>query len=365
MRKLTKFFLIVLLFCAICVIVFVWFSVEQKQIVSYQLPLQQKWVFETDAEIGTTPVIYNDQVLVRTRYKLYAVNASTGHLTWSYSWPRDQHEDPPIVQDDIVIITHSEGTTALRLTTGELLWEMLDKSTRVDALPVAANENVVIIVDNFILIRDIKTGVLLWKIKNPYARSNAIVVLSNKNLYVVFEDQIRNYDVNTGKLLWNKKTEEWSLRNGLLNDDIFYLERNEEGISAYSLKEQRVLWSRNDLALSGYPITKYKNVLFIGTSGNAPVAIKAQTGETLWEAEGVWNYDNYQTALIFDKIVYIRGLFQNKIYALNMDNGTVIGYIRLGAVDIISTNAAYSLGPVKYDTLMIFPVDNKLLAYGK
>jgi outer membrane protein assembly factor BamB len=182
-------------------------------------------------------------------------------------------------------------------------------------------------------------------------------------LYVVFADQIRNFNFDTGELIWQNDTQQWSLQNGILDDNMLYLERRKDGVAAYNLTKQHLEWERDDLFLTDYPPTKYKDTLFIGSRDSVPVAIEALTGRTLWEAVEL-SEDNYQTPLIFDDTVYIRGLFQKKIYALNPDNGNLIGFIKLGIPDIgFSTNASYSLGPVQAGEIIIFPAGNRLLAY--
>jgi outer membrane protein assembly factor BamB len=304
---------------------------------------------------------------VRTTDTLYAIDGSTGDLIWSYLLPKGWSVAPPIIQNDIVVVTHNNGVTAFNFITGELLWEELGSSRGSLAFPASSNDKFVVIIDNDVIIRDVETGKLLWKIENPYSRSNALVGLNTDAgyLYVAFRDQIRSYDLKTKSQLWNNLTEGWLLKSGLFDRSILYLERKEGGVSAYNLETQEILWRRTDLSLADYPLTQYKGVLFIGTQGSAPVALNALTGEILWISEGVWDYDNYQTPLIIDQTVYIRGLFSKRIYALNKNNGKLIGYVSLGLPDIFSSNSDYSLGPVQSGKLIIFPADNKLLAYGK
>lgn len=369
MRKLKNIFWIFIVIlicqCLVCITATALYFLGQYRVVANQFPLQQKWSFEAGSLITATPIAYEDKILFRTTDELYVLHALTGELAWTYSLPMDKHADPPLVRDGYVVLTHLKGTTALDLETGDVVWEAPSNYTRVDAHPVAASEDKVVIVDETIMIRDIKTGELLREIKNPYARSDAIVKLQDNNLYVVFADQIRNYDFDSGELIWQNDTQQWSLQNGVLDSNTLYLERREDGIAAYNLTEQRLEWERIDLPLTDYPPTKYKDTLYIGTRGADPVGLDVLTGQTLWKAEGMSD-DDYQTPLIFDGMVFIRGLFQKKIYALDMETGEVIGHISLGIPDIgFSTNASYSLGPVQSGDMIVFPAGNKLLAFEK
>ncbi len=365
MRKLIIAVLTILFICLGCLTSYRVFY-GQTQIVEFQFPLHRKWVFEADGQIRSTPVIYNQRVIVRTFDTLYVVDSLTGNLIWSYTLPKDLAPAPPIIQDDIVVVTHDSGITALSLTTGKLLWEFLDRNTRSTAFAAISNQDVVVVVDSFVLIRDIRTGELLWEIKNPYSRAGAIVALDEaSNLIVVFGDQIREYDIITGKLLRNNLTERWSLLSGLYEENILYLERLEGGLVAYDLDKQEILWRREDLSLASYPPTKHQDVLFVGTGSSPPVAINALTGETLWETKELWRHDDYQTPLIIDKTEYIRSLFGSKIYALDVDDGSLIGSIKLGIPGLDFANVDYSLGPVQAGELIVFPTGDQLLAYGR
>ncbi|MCP4366811.1 MAG: PQQ-binding-like beta-propeller repeat protein [Deltaproteobacteria bacterium] len=368
MRKLIiSLFLIILLLCIGGTVGLTLYLSYKDHIADHQFPLNQKWVFEADRQIGSAPVVYKNFVLFRTYDRLYVVNAETGEMEWSYFLSKDNYTDPPLVQDNSVILTHLKGTTALDLSTGEVLWDVFDDNTRVDTVPVVSNQDIVVIVDKDILIRDLDTGELLWKVQNPYGRSNAVVGLDNDTLYVVFRDEMHSYNIQTGERLWHKPTEEWSLGpgiSGLFTGGVWFLELKEGGLAAYSVDDKKILWRREDLSLKHYPITQNEDTLFISTRGSVPVALEATTGKTKWEANDLSDYDDYQTPLIFDNKVYIRGLFKKKIYSLDINNGNLFGQISLGIPDLISNNASYSLGPVQYNGLIIFPAGNKLLAYG-
>jgi outer membrane protein assembly factor BamB len=356
--------LAILLLCFGCAALFALWFTNQNQVAVYNLPLQQKWAFEADDLIRSMSKVYDDQIFIRTKQTLYAINVMNGELIWSVSLPKDATPAPPVIQDDVVVITHIEGTRAFKATTGQQLWQASDQ-TKTYAFPAVIDENVVVVLDCDIRGRDIKTGELLWTIPNPFPCTHAYAIINNKKLYSIFKDRIDTYDLESGQLLQSIPTIEWLARTGIFDNGVFYLEQRAGGMAAYDLENRRILWHRDEVPLSKYPKSKAGNLLVLGLEGSFPIAVDASTGETIWLADQLKEDDSYQTPLVMGDIVYIRGLFQKKIYALKRDNGRLIGYIRLGVPDIISTNETFSLGPVHYKDTIIFPAGHRLLAYAE
>lgn len=335
---------------------------QSHEITEHGFSLQQKWCFEANRNIRSTPVEYNGRIVIRTNRNLYVLDATTGHLQWSVFLPKTWHAAPPIVRRDIVVVSHTEGTSAFDVVTGQQLWIVTDNTSRTVTFPSAANDELVVIVGGFIAGRDIRTGELLWRVKRLYPRTGAIAAMDKSYLYIVFPDQIRTYEANTGELVEINNTEGWSLQSWLFQDGVWYLERADGGVSAFSMKEQKMLWHRDDLEPSDYPITKYRNILLIGLWSGQPVALDASTGETLWYASDVIT-DTYQTPMVMGETVYVRNLSKKRLYALDLQNGDVIGYLEIGRPVLISSNADYSLGPIQVGRSIVFAGDHRLCAY--
>ena len=355
---------IFLILCIICLGVASLVYVNQSQVVVYQLPLQQKWDFEAQGQIRTTPIVHYNKVLFVGGGELYNLDASTGRIIWSTSLP-DRIIANPVIHNDTVIVSYVEGARAFDVITGEQLWEQ--KTSAYPYRPVVANDNYIVFRAYSAMVHDIKTGELIWYVGEPDLEPLVrAVALDDNNLYVFLEDQIHLYDIESRQLLWQDSTvEEWSSYQGLLTENMFYLKRNKGGIVAYDPQQRKIIWRRDDLSSSPYPISKQDGILFLDSRGGVPTAISAQTGETIWTANELTKLDDYQTPLVTDDIIYVRGVFMNRVYALNKDTGEMIGYIRQGVPDIISTSAEHSLGPVQYKEMIIFPVGKQLLAFGE
>jgi outer membrane protein assembly factor BamB len=331
---------------------------------AYGFPLTEKWQFVADSEIGGAPVFYEGSIAFRTTQRLYVVDAATGALQWSTDLPHQSDPAPPVVANGIVVVTHPEGITAYDIVSGDKRWQVKESWELTRYSPAAANDEVLVIAELYISVYDIRTGELLWRIINPEWRTSASASVNRRELYVLLWGELQAYDVKTGKLLWHDTNSAWRPSFSVLDDDTLYL-KSEEGLGAFSIQENETLWLREDIDASRYPVTKQGDRLIIGTHFARPVAVNASTGRTVWEATEAAS-DLYQTPLVMDDIVYIRSLFRNRIYALSLQDGSVIGYLQLGPRHIIAVPSyAYSLGPIRADSLIVFPVGKVLYAYGE
>jgi outer membrane protein assembly factor BamB len=303
-------------------------------------------------------------LIFHTASTLYALVANTGQQIWAVPIPAKALSAPAVVQGDKVIVLHQQGTSAFNLTDGKLLWTAEDPSTRTASFIGDANEEAVVIVDYAVLVRDIETGQLLERFDTPFGRNDAVVALEGSTLYVVVREEIRQYDWKTDTLIYSVSVGEWSLQSWLYEQGIFYLERVDGGVSAFDTQSRQILWTRLGMSLSRNHLVKQDNLLLMGTRDSQPIAVNAETGKIIWRAEEVAD-DIYQTPLVMKDKVFIRGVFEQKIYAFDLNTGKLIGYLQFGRRQIISDKANRSLGPVSYKETIIFPVDNRVVVYAE
>jgi outer membrane protein assembly factor BamB len=331
---------------------------------AHEFPLAEKWQFVADGKIGGTPVFYQGSIAFRTSQRLYVVDAATGTLQWSTDLPPQSDPAPPVIANGIVVVTHPEGITAYDIVSGDKRWQIKENWDVARHFPAAAGEDLVVVVGLNVSIHDIHNGKQLWRIAEPGLHSFTVASLSDSKLIVILSGQIQTYDARTGKRLWSDTDKVWRPSYSVLEDNILYLS-TEEGLGAFSIQENETLWLREDIDASRYPVTKQGDTLIIGADFARPVAVNALTGRTVWEATEAAT-DLYQTPLVMDDIVYIRSLFRNRIYALSLQDGSVIGYLQLGTRHIIAVPSyAYSLGPISAESLLVFPVGKVLYAYGE
>ena len=100
-----------------------------------------KWSYNVSGSVYSSPALANGVVYVTGDYYLYALNACTGALLWSYdtAWNGSSQRYPsPAVANGVVYIGSGVSVYALKASTGEKLWAY-DTGYVVASSPVVAD----------------------------------------------------------------------------------------------------------------------------------------------------------------------------------------------------------------------------------
>ncbi len=162
--------------------------------------LQLDWSYRTGGAISSSPVVANGAVYVAsTDGNLYALNATTGALLWSFPGGGS-----PAVANGVAYVS-SGNLYALNANTGALLWTFPGPV----GSPTVANSVVYLGCGFYVCAVNAATGALLWQ----YTNIEGISDLAVGNGYVYFGsedpsnwDQGTFYvlDAGTGALVWSQ-----------------------------------------------------------------------------------------------------------------------------------------------------------------
>lgn len=362
MRKVVVLSITILIVCMLCGLIGIGIIRWQADVVTHwNFPLRSLWEYEVTEDVQAIAVDPNGPILIRTARSISSLDPKNGQLIWSADLPKTFGGGAPVISNNVAVVAHSEGVNAYNLQTGEQLWQVKGNTSRGHQTFVAtANTTSVVVVGGVIAIYDLQTGESLWQVERASPGLGALATIDGNNLYVIFLNQIRNYDITNGKLIWVVETPLWSLRSMLFEDNVLYLENAlQDGIGAFDVKTQKILWHQTGyIKTFSNPITKYGDYLFVPVEGYGPVALDTQTGEIKWRAIDLPN-DTYLTSLVNNNVVYVKSLFHRNFYALDLKNGTVIGYLDLGWSSIFPSARSTSVGPFLLESSVIVFADKK------
>ena len=128
-------------------------------------PLDLAWRFDTELPLGNSPTYDNGVVYVGGfDRKLYALNANTGSLLWSFDGAKAGYDTNPVVADGKVMLGNRDGNFyAVNTSNGTLAWSYATNG------PInfsAAYKNGVVYfasMDNRAYALDTSNGSLVWK----------------------------------------------------------------------------------------------------------------------------------------------------------------------------------------------------------
>jgi outer membrane protein assembly factor BamB len=343
----------------------------KEPIIHGTFPLKERWHFDVGSHIVAEPSVGEGLVLIRTREKLYVLDAHSGSLLWTAPLPQDTSPTSPLIADDLVVIGYLNGVKALNAETGQVMWESSDPSClAADVVPAALDERMVYIVRQSCDVRAYNrlTGAVVWAVDLPGVRSSANLFLDQDRIYVVvIGDILQILDSETGVLI-----EEVTGQIGYpaaYQSAILYGFRERSGFKedhelvALDSRTRETLWVGPvvDIAYPiGPPLVAGQRLLVPAHSGY-PMAVDVRTGKPLWVAKT--KRATYQTPAILADTVYIRGIRSGKVYALSMQDGTELGYLSTGERFVI-TGSADTWRPVTEEGVLIVPLGRRVYAYG-
>ncbi len=357
-----------ILFAAACVILLVLvasrYQYLNEPVVKGVFPIKERWRFEVDGEIVTEPSGDGSKVVIRTRRKVYALDARTGSRLWDVAAPSEIYPSPPLTGNGQVVIGYQDGVKALNVDTGQVMWVSQNPTCAVaPVVPSAFSETMVYVVryNCDIQAYDRETGTVVWEDALPGARSGANLFLDDGKIYLVITGGILQVrDSVTGKLIEEIKGQ--IDRPATFQAGILYGFNDVGKLVAFDTRTETVLWQSQKLGESYAPLLAGQRLL-APTNGGQPMAFDAQTGNLLWAAQT--DSDRYQTPAVLRDIVYIRGIATGKIYALSIQNGVELGYLRtvLARRPLIWDQSS-TWRPVTAAGLLIVPVERRVYAYG-
>jgi outer membrane protein assembly factor BamB len=237
------------------------------------------WTYTTtgDDVLSSSSAVANGLVYVGADNGLYALNASTGELLWSYPTGGGIAFFSPAVANGVVYVgSYSDDAVyALKASTGELLWSYVTGT--VESSPAVANG--VVSVGSYsdrLYALDASTGGLLWSyttgdivVSSPAVANGVVYVASRRSLYAL--------NASTGDLLWSYPT------------------------GGYVYSSPAVA----------------KGVVYVGSGDHRLYALNASTGGLLWADNGGFDYSS---PAIANGAVYI-GSNNGRLYAFDLPAG--------------------------------------------
>jgi uncharacterized repeat protein (TIGR01451 family) len=277
------------------------------------------WSYDTGTST-ISPVVANGVLYIGAvsrgtiQGEMLALNASTGAKLWSYV-TGDFFEGPsPTVVNGVIYVGSSNPATnvgdviALNATTGAKLWSFAtDGHGIVETSPAVVN-GVVFVGSNDanVYALNATTGAKLWsftttgefdQVKSSPAVANGVVYVANTggNVYAL--------NANTGAELWSFTIDEIVQSSPAVANGVVYINADDGNLYALNASTGAKLWSSAFGGGNSSPAVA-NGVVYVGSNDSNVYALNASTGAKLW---------SYAVALsmsspaIVDSVLYIRG----------------------------------------------------------
>jgi outer membrane protein assembly factor BamB len=305
------------------------------------------WSFSTNGyAVSSSPAVANGIVYVGSGDgNVYALNASTGGLLWSYgvgAFPGV--ESSPAVVNGVVYVSSYEGNVyALNASTGAKLWSSDTGAIIYYSSPAVAN-GVVYACNGtvessqgpgIIVALNASTGAKLWSYDTGASIGVSSPAVANGVVYVGSDNgNVYALNASTGALLWKYTTGSYVYSSPAVANGVVYIGSGDGNVYALNASTGAKLWSytAGDTVISSPAVAN--GVVYVASSyysGRGILyALNASTGAKLW---------SYSV--------------ESQSSAPTIVDGTV--YMRAGNLGAIGNTYAFALGKPADLFLRIFP----------
>jgi outer membrane protein assembly factor BamB len=262
-------------------------------------------------------VYFNDSDTV------YAINAHTGELRWSFTGVGFHLYGTPAVSNGTVYTcSDSQYVYALDAGTGKLKWKHRAGYPGV-ASPVVVNGVVYVSWATSIYALDANTGSRIWQYTNHYDIYSAAAV-ADGTVYLTHYSENDSYlyalNVTDGSLIWKYDTVFYG--NGFgspaVSHGMVYLAAI-DNVYAFNATTGSIVWQYSPSLTLG-SVAVANGMVYVG--GGTIFALDAKTGTLIWSNNTV--FENQNSPAVANGVLYVASTNDDTIYGLDANSGDVI-----------------------------------------
>ena len=314
---------------------------------------QLKWSFNGGGLQMDGPICYQGKVYVTVSGggPVYCLNAETGAVIWSYP-PASSGYGTPCVFNGTVYVGYSSsvgwdcGVHAINANTGTLIWSKLVASTFYSAIHTPTVVAGYVVVTEFVTglhVLNAATGNLVWTTGLGINSANPLV--KNGIIYIGGEFTfLRAYDLVTGAVVWQNNSFFGNVSGcPVMANDMIYVGTGNK-MYAVNKTTGAIVWSQSPLSSGTYfssvSVSLPDNALYAGSDDGRLYCLDLTTGAIKWAYINNENGGTYTPSPVAaNGMVVVNGLY-NSLNAVSAKSGKLIW--KFTAPGLINTDPCVS-----------------------
>lgn len=277
------------------------------------------WTFQTSSDVQSSAAVEAGVVYVGgssdwPHGNVYAIDASTGALLWTYQSPKSI-ESSVVVADGIVYAgSHDGHVYALDASTGTLVWSYRTGDEVFSTPAVAGGVVYLGSTDHHVYAFDAALGTLLWTFEAGSSIYSSPAVAGGM-VYIGSSDaKLYALNATTGALVWSYPTNQFVYSSPAVADGVVYVGSGDHNVYALDAATGAPRWSfTTDNYVYSSPALA-NGVVYVGSFGGIAYALDAATGEELWSVQ---LGGNLRSPAVVNGMLYV-GSFEHRLYAFHL-----------------------------------------------
>ena len=261
----------------------------------------------------------------------------------------------PTVANGVVYISSSDGKMyALDASTGHVLWTTPTGSYYLGSGPTVGNGKVYIgSFDHMLYAFDARTGAMLWSAPTG-DRIGSSPTLVNGVIYIGSDDgKVYAFNASTGANLWTLPTGGSVRSSPAVFKGVVYVGSDDHLLYAIKAGTGATLWTARTGGMIRSSPAVVNGIVYVGSEDHKLYAVKADTGDILWTAST--GDSVFSSPAVANNMVYV-GSNDGKLYAFNATSGALLWTASTG-------DSIFSSPTIANGVLYIGSNDHKLYAF--
>ena len=248
------------------------------------------WSFKTGDNIKSSPVVYDDKIVVgSTDGFLYALSM-TGTLLWKFN-TTNSIEAPAMIVNGIVYCGNLDGTLfAIDLNTGKVKWKYKAENQIMGSpnLWQSGGKSYVVVgsYDYNLHCVDAQTGKLKWKYETDNYVNGCAAINDNYAIFGGCDGFMHVVNVETGVLKEKINVGTYVASSATVDNNKAYVGDYDGKFSCIGIKEKKILWKfiekTDDSPFIGSPALM-KNYVVIGNRNKFLYCLDKNSGKLFWK----------------------------------------------------------------------------------
>jgi outer membrane protein assembly factor BamB len=273
-----------------------------------------RWTYTTGAAVESSPAVAAGTVYIGSNDdRVYALNAATGHLRWTYKTGSYVVSSPAVEGGTVYIGSFDGKVYALDAVTGRLRWTYTTGAA-IYSSPAAVGGTVYVgSYDGNVYALNAATGRPRWSYSTGDSVDSDPTVAGGTVYIGSTNDKVYALDAATGRIRWTYTTGSSIHSSPAATDTTVYIGSNDDRVYALNAATGRVRWTYTTGGAVESSPTVSHGIVYIGSFDGNVYALNAVTGRPRWSyATG---YYVYSRPAVAGSTVYV-GSTGDEVYAL-------------------------------------------------
>ncbi len=329
--------------------------------------IRTKWTFTTGGKVQSSPVVVNDTLYVGSDdKKVYAINAITGEMLWSYTTGGAiETSSPTIFENKLFIGSKDAHLYCLNTKTGALIWKKKGYTTAyVKSSPTVVYNTVFVTFQGEFnatstIGYDVNTGNEVWRYRDSRCNEGAITADETKVYFPTRDNVCGAADIATEIKQWDFIGVHSAASMPIVDDNgVLYvaehltrLQNKDTGTPIWTTtvgaNTDAKPWSTPAIGMVDVSGTPVKSILWATIKQKAGKALllslNSSTGVINWQKEYELSFKS--SPALANNVVYV-GNDDMYMYAVNAANGNPIWSFKTG--DIVMSSPWVDNGVVYF-----------------